>query len=33
MCISQMRMIMQINGDLQISTEKEICPIMELDVW
>ena len=28
-----MGMIMQINVDLQISTEMEICPSMALDVW
>ena len=28
-----MGMIMQINVDLQISTEMEICPSMALNVW
>ena len=28
-----MGMIMQINGDIQISTKTKVCPSMALDVW
>ena len=33
MCISQLGMIMQISGDLQIWNEEEIYPSMAPNVW